>query len=68
MAEQFLRTRDVLERTGIGRTSLWRLERIGEFPPRRALSENVKGWLASEIDAWLASRPTVPIRDGSEGA
>lgn len=68
MAEQFLRTRDVLVRTGIGRTTLWRLERDGEFPSRRVLSENVTGWLASEIDAWLQSRPVAPGSSRDEAA
>jgi len=65
MAESFLRTRDVIERTRLGRTTLWRLERSGEFPARRALTETISGWLSSEIDTWLAARPVVPgARDG----
>jgi prophage regulatory protein len=68
MAEKFLRTRDVLERTGIGRTSLWRLERTGEFPPRRALTTNVRGWLESEVTAWLQALPVTPNDRGGDVA
>ena len=39
------------------RTTLWRKVRAGDFPPPRALSENRKGWLESEVLSWVESRP-----------
>jgi predicted DNA-binding transcriptional regulator AlpA len=34
------------------------LERAGGFPSRRQITANKVAWLESEIDAWIASRPT----------
>ena len=40
-----------------GRTTLWRKVRAGYFPPPRALSENRKAWLESEVSEWVSARP-----------
>ncbi len=46
-------------RTGISRTTAWRLEKAGKFPKRRAVSDGLVGWLESEIDEWIANRQLV---------
>lgn len=51
------RTNKVLEVTGLSRTTLWRKERAGEFPERVQLGAHSVGWLAEEVEAWIASRP-----------
>ena len=38
------------------KTHLARLERAGEFPQRIRIGRNRVGWLASEIDTWIAER------------
>lgn len=46
---------------GVRRECLWRWERAGAFPRRRLLGPTLagrRGYLESEIAAWLASRPT----------
>jgi prophage regulatory protein len=43
-------------RTGLSRSTRWRLERKGKFPRRRQLSPGCSGWLASEIAAWISAR------------
>lgn len=53
---RILRVKDVTRRTGLSRTTLWRLERVGEFPARRRLSSNAVGWIAAEVDAWIRAR------------
>ncbi len=56
--DRFLSEKEILG--GIvpwGRTTLWRKVRAGEFPPPRALSENRKAWLESELLKWVESRP-----------
>ena len=55
--ERILRIPDVVERTGLSQTTIWRRERDGEFPRRRRLGENSVGWLESEVDEWLRSCP-----------
>src|ERR1700724_1028749 len=45
--------------TGIRtRNTIWGLERAGAFPRRRQITANKVAWLESEVDAWIASRPT----------
>jgi prophage regulatory protein len=53
-----LRTRQVTRLTGLSRVTIWRLERLGEFPRRRQLGRNSVGWLSAEVDDWIATRPT----------
>ena len=55
--DQMLRPPDVMARTGLSRTTLWRRVRAGTFPPPTELGENAIGWPASTISAWLADRP-----------
>ena len=54
---RILRLDELTERTGLSRTTLWRLERANEFPKRIQLSRNSVGWDESEISKWLSSRP-----------
>jgi prophage regulatory protein len=53
-----IRQKAVVEMTGLSRTTLWRLERQGNFPKRRRLGPNSVGWHEVEVLAWLESRPT----------
>ena len=57
---KILRIRDVTITTGLSRTTLWRLERRGDFPRRIRLSPNSTGWIESEIEQWIESRPRTP--------
>ena len=58
--DRFMREPEVQRITGLSRTTRWRLQRDGKFPHRRQISTNAVGWLASEINAWIAEQ-TVPI-------
>ena len=42
----------------VSRSTLWRWESNGDFPKRRKLGPRRVGWLRSDIDEWLQSRPT----------
>jgi prophage regulatory protein len=55
--ERILRQPEVEAVTSLKRTSIWRLERAGDFPKRRKIAPGINGWLASEIDEWMRSRP-----------
>ena len=61
--EVLLRLKDVLKRTGLSRSTLYRLERAGEFPKRRELSKNIIAWGEREVLAWMMNRK----RRGSDG-
>ncbi len=43
--------------TGLSRTTVWRLETEGDFPPRRQITTKRVGWLVSEVEEWAESRP-----------
>ena len=60
--DRFMREPEVRRITGLSRTTRWRLERARKFPRRRQISTNAVGWLASEINAWMAeqSSPVEP--------
>lgn len=53
------RPRDLPTLTGLSRTTIWRLERAGDFPKRIRLSAGAVGYRVSEIQVWLDSRQTV---------
>ncbi len=52
----------VQEIAGISRTTAWRMERVGDFPQRVAVSPNRVGWWESELTAWknLRSQARLP--------
>jgi predicted DNA-binding transcriptional regulator AlpA len=52
-----LRAAAVIRLTGLSRTTLWRLERQGEFPARVRLGLNSVGWREEEIARWINTRP-----------
>jgi len=54
-----IRWKKVGEKTGLSRVSAWRLERRGLFPRRVQLSPGAVGWIESEVDEWLETRPRV---------
>lgn len=56
-SEKILRTKEVQGQTKLGRTTIWRLEREGRFPKRVQLSDRRVGWKASDVEAWVQSRP-----------
>jgi len=54
-----MRFKELRQRVGLSRTSIWRLERKGQFPPRRRLSDNAVAWLEDEVAQWVRARDSV---------
>jgi len=52
------------EYCGIGRTQSYELEKRGLWPRAVALGARSRGWLISELDAWLAARAAERDGDG----
>ena len=52
------------EYCGIGRTQSYELEKRGLWPRAVALGARSRGWLTSELDAWLAARAAERDGDG----
>lgn len=56
---EVIRRKELCKITGLSMTTLWRWECEGNFPARIRLSTHSVGWRRSDIEAWLATRPTV---------
>ena len=48
----------VLAKTGLSRSTLYSYIADGAFPAQRCLGPRRVAWLASEVRAWIVSRPT----------
>jgi prophage regulatory protein len=53
VSTQFVRLQYVIERVGLSKNTIRRLEMAGKFPRRRSLSPRSVAWLSSEIEAWI---------------
>lgn len=51
-----LKTKDVLKKTTIGRTTLHRKVKEGSFPAPIVLGPHSVGWVESEVDEWISKR------------
>lgn len=57
MSRSILRKRAVRQRTGLSDTTIWRLEKAGDFPSRIQITEaGAVGWYEDEVDAWMHDR------------
>jgi prophage regulatory protein len=53
---RLIRKPAVLDRIGVSDTTLWRLERAGQFPRSIRISPGTVAWRESDIEAWIAER------------
>jgi prophage regulatory protein len=53
---KLLRFTAVRERTGLSRSTIWRLERRGEFPKHRRIAPNIVAWSEREVSRWIEER------------
>jgi prophage regulatory protein len=53
---RLLRFGEVRQRTGLSRSTIWRMERSGVFPKRVRISINVVAWREDEVAAWIATK------------
>ena len=64
MSEQkpkVLNQKQLTEITGLSAVTVWRREKIGEFPRRRQLGSRRVGWLTREVDEWIEATPESQI-------
>lgn len=59
--EELWSLRIVLAKTGLSRSTLYTYIAAGTFPTQRRLGKRRVAWLASEVKAWICSRPPVGI-------
>ena len=53
---RLLRFPVVRERTGLSRSTIWRLERRGEFPRHHRIAPNVVAWVEEDVIGWIEGR------------
>lgn len=53
---RILRLNEVMDKTGLKKTSIYKLINNKAFPEALALGERAVGWLESEIDSWITER------------
>ncbi len=62
---RFLRIDEVIDKVGLSRPTIWRLEQSGEFPKRRQLGKNSVAWLEEEVEEWMREREVVGTNQGA---
>ena len=55
---EFLRITAVVARTGLGRSTIYRLMAERKFPTPVRLAARAVGWRKSDLDHWGETRPT----------
>ena len=58
---KLLRFEAVQERIGLSRSTIWRLERRGQFPRHRRISANAVAWVEDELVAWIRAKVDVAV-------
>jgi prophage regulatory protein len=53
---KLLRFPAVRERTGLSRSTIWRLERRGEFPKHHRIAPNIVAWSEPDVSRWIEER------------
>lgn len=61
-----IRVRQLAEILSVNPVTIWRMEKRGELPPRKKISNRCVGWLESDIREWLESRPNALMHDEAE--
>ena len=51
---RMLRLTQVLDRAGLGKTTIYGLQKRGQFPHSVPLTSNSVRWIESEVEDWLA--------------
>ena len=55
MATRLLHLKEVLNRTSLSRTSIYRLMGLGQFPSSIALGSRVS-WIEDQVEDWIQAR------------
>jgi len=55
---RLLRRSEVEAKTGIKRAHIYNLMKEGKFPRPRRLGKRAVGWSSTEIEQWIADRPS----------
>src|SRR6202035_4094945 len=53
---RLLRLPQVIDATGLGKTTIYELQGRGDFPMRVKITAHSVAWVEEEVQAWLAAR------------
>ena len=67
MAERLLRRREVEGMTGLARSSIYRHMEDGTFPRPVRVGPSAVRWRSTDIESWMASRPTAGSANDQSG-
>ena len=62
----FLRLPDVLVRTGLSRSELYRRMAVGAFPASVKIGQRAGAWSSREVDTWISATIAKRHGDGHE--
>jgi prophage regulatory protein len=64
--QKILRLKDVIERTGLARSTIYLYISRGQFPRPVNIGHRAVGWLEAEVEQWLASKIAGRASTGAE--
>ncbi|EOW9261082.1 TPA: AlpA family transcriptional regulator [Vibrio cholerae] len=50
---RFLKLKEVMEKTALSRSAIYRKMNDGEFPESVSLGDRAVAWVESEVDEWM---------------
>lgn len=53
---RFLKLKEVMQKTALSRSSIYRKMEEGEFPKSVSLGDRAIAWVESEVDDWMEER------------
>jgi prophage regulatory protein len=56
MAVRIVRLKELVFRSGLGRSSIYEMVSTGDFPAPVQIGERAIGWIESEFEAWLNAK------------
>jgi prophage regulatory protein len=56
---RMLRIADVMQRVGLGRSTVWRMVQEKMFPAPRRLGPKAVAWIEADIAHWVLNRPSL---------
>ena len=59
--ERWIREPELVERTGLDRTTLWRQVQCGDFPPSYQIGPRSVAVRSDDFDLWMRTRPRSSI-------
>lgn len=61
---KIIRVKELCQLISVSPTTLWRMSKRGELPPRIKISTRAVGWRESDIEEWLENRPEPANQEG----